>query len=179
MEDWLRRSGASGLDGLEVADFPVTGRGVRARQFFKAGEKILTIPSSALWTAKGAHGDPILGPVLKSAQPPLSVEDTLAVYLLFVRSRETGYEEKHSHIATLPTSYSSSIFFTDDELEVCAGTSLYTLTLQLKKQIEEKYKDLASQLFTKHRDVFPLDKFSIEDVGAIVTSISSTTYSYI
>lgn len=35
METWLKESGAVGLDHLELADFPVTGRGVRTLKRFK------------------------------------------------------------------------------------------------------------------------------------------------
>lgn len=165
METWLRNSGALGLDDVEVADFPITGRGVRARRSFKKGEKILTIPSSTLWTAQKAYTDSLLGPALRSVQPALSAENTLAVYLLFVRSRESGYEDLQSHVAALPTSYSSSIFFTNDELQVCAGTSLYTLTEHLQRRVEDDYKRLVEQLLTPHQNLFPLDKFTIEHVS--------------
>ncbi|CCC12973.1 hypothetical protein SMACR_06115 [Sordaria macrospora] len=163
MESWLKESGAVGLDGLELADFPDTGRGVKTLRPFKEGEKILTIPSSILWTVEHAYADPLLGPALCSVQPPLSPEDTLTTYLLFVRSRESGYDGQRSHVAALPTSYSSSIFFTEEELEVCAGTSLYTITKQLEQSIEDDHRALVMQLFIQHRDLFPLDKFSIED----------------
>lgn len=92
MEGWLKESGAVGLESLELAEFPVTGRGARALRRFKQGERILTIPGDCLWTVEHAYSDPLLGPVLRSTQPPLSVENTLAIYLLFVRSRESGYD---------------------------------------------------------------------------------------
>ena len=167
MESWLKSSGAAGLDGLELADFPVTGRGVKTLRRFKKGETILTIPSGILWTVKHAHSDPLLGPALRSAQPPLSVEDTLATYILFVRSRESGYDGQRSHVAALPASYSSSIFFAEDELDVCAGSSLYTITKQLEQSIEDDYRALVVRVLVQHRDLFPLDKFTIEDVGVI------------
>jgi hypothetical protein len=166
MESWLKSSGAVGLDGLELADFPVTGRGVRTLRRFKEREKILTIPASILWTVDHAHDDPLLGPALRSAQPPLSVEDTLAMYILFIRSRESGHDGLRSHVAALPTSYSSSIFFTEDELEVCAGTSLYTITKQLEQSIQDDYRSLVVRLLLgQYRDLFPLDKFTLQDVG--------------
>lgn len=168
MENWLKGSGAAGLDDLELADFPVTGRGAKTLRRYKQGERILTIPGDSLWTVKHAYADPILGPVLRSTQPPLSVEDTLAIYLLFVRSRESGYEGPRSHIAALPASYSSSIFFTEDELEVCAGTSLYTITEQLNQRIKDDYRGLLMRVLGLHPDLFPLDKFTIEDVGIIL-----------
>ena len=166
MESWLKLSGATGLDGLELADFPATGRGVRTLRGFKQGETILTIPSGILWTVEHAHADPLLGPALRSARPPLSVEDTLATYILFIRSRESGYDGLRSHVAAFPTSYSSSIFFTQDELEVCAGTSLYTITKQLDRSIREDYKALVVRVLVKYRQLFPLDKFTLQDVGA-------------
>ncbi|CAP62192.1 uncharacterized protein PODANS_5_12720, partial [Podospora anserina S mat+] len=163
MESWLKLSGAVGLDDLELADFPVTGRGVRALRRFKKGERILTIPCGVLWTVEHAFADPLLGPALRSARPPLSVEDILATYILFIRSRESGYDGLRSHVAALPTSYSSSIFFSKDELEVCAGTSLYTITKQLDRSIDDDYRALVVGVLAQHRDLLPLDKFTIED----------------
>ena len=165
MESWLKEAGAVGLDDLELANFQDTGRGVRSLQCYKQGESVLTIPCGILWTVEHAYADPLLGPALRSVQPPLTVEDTLATYILFVRSRKSGYDGLRSHVTALPTSYSSSIFFTENELEVCAGTSLYTITKQLKRQIEEDYAGLVARIFGQYQDLFPLDKFTIEDVG--------------
>lgn len=164
MEIWLKQSGASGLDDLELADFSDAGRGIRALRRFEEKEKILTIPHGLLWTVKRAYADPVLGPVLSSTRPPLSVDDTLATYILFIRARKSGYDGPQSHVAALPASYSSSIFFADAELETCAGSSLYTTTKHLTSQIEVDYKDLVARLFGRHRDVFPSDKFTIDDV---------------
>lgn len=50
MEKWLKKSGASGLDDLELVDFPDTGRGIRTLQQFEEGEKLLVIPHGVLWT---------------------------------------------------------------------------------------------------------------------------------
>ncbi|MCJ1414078.1 hypothetical protein MMC32_000403 [Xylographa parallela] len=173
MESWLKESGAIGLNDLEIADFQVTGRGVRSLQYFKEGETVLTIPSGILWKVEHAYADPLLGPALRSVQPPLTVEDTLATYILFVRSRKSGYNGLRSHVTALPTSYSSSIFFTENELKVCAGTSLYIVTQQLKQQIEEDYAGLVARIFGQHRDLFPLDKFTIEDYKWALSTVWS------
>lgn len=171
MEGWLKESGAVGLNALELANFQVIGRGVRTLRCFKEGERIFTIPADVLWTVEHAYADSLLGPALRSARPPLSVDDTLAMYILFVRSRESGYDGPRSHLATLPKSYSSSIFFTDDELEVCAGSSLYALTKRLGRCIEDDYRALVVRLLVQHQDLFPLDKFTIEDVGGHYTCV--------
>ena len=146
MESWLKESGAVGLDDLELANFQFTGRSVRSLQYFKEGERVLTILCGILWTVEHAYTDPLLGPALRSIQPPLTVEDTLAIYILFVRLRKSGYNSLRSYITALPTSYSLSIFFIENELEVYAGTSLYTITKQLKRQIEEDYAGLVARI---------------------------------
>ncbi|XMA08670.1 hypothetical protein WAI453_001461 [Rhynchosporium graminicola] len=163
MESWLNQAGASGLDSLQLADFSSTGRGVRTLRRFEEGEKILTIPYSVLWTVKHAHADPILGPALLSVWPPLTVDNTLAIYILFVRSHGSRYNGKGSHVAALPAKYTSSIFFTEAELEICAGTSLYTTTKQLNRQIEDDFSELVARILGRHPELFPHDKFTIED----------------
>ncbi|KAL9476262.1 hypothetical protein ACSS6W_006103 [Trichoderma asperelloides] len=179
MEDWLKESGAAGLDSLELADFPVTGRGARALRRFKQGERILTIPGNSLWTVEHAYADCLLGPVLRSTQPPLSVEDTLAIHLLFVRSRESGYNGLRSHVAALPARYLSSIFFAEDELEVCAGTSLYVITKQLEQRIEDDYRVLVMRVLALHPDLFPLDKFTIEDYKWALCTVWSRAMDFV
>ncbi|KAK4182395.1 putative histone-lysine N-methyltransferase [Podospora australis] len=179
MESWLKLSAAVGLDDLELADFPVTGRGVRTLRRFKEGERILTIPCGNLWTVEHAYADPLLGPALRSARPPLSVEDTLATYILFIRSRESGYEGLRSHVAAFPTSYSSSIFFAKEELEVCAGTSLYTITKQLDRSIEDDYRALVVRVLGQYRDLFPLDKFTIEDYKWALCTVWSRAMDFV
>lgn len=164
LRDWLKESGGFGLDDLDLADFPATGRGVRTNRAFKEGDRVLTIPRKCLWTVNHALQDPILSPALSSLQPQLSVEDTLAVYLLFVRARKTGYENMRLHVEALPKKYGSSIFFSEEQLAECAGSSLYTVTKQLESQIEEGYRDILGRLFVQHPDLFPLEKCSIDDV---------------
>ncbi|OAA71767.1 Rubisco LS methyltransferase, substrate-binding domain protein [Akanthomyces lecanii RCEF 1005] len=163
MEAWLKDSGAVGVEDLEVADFPLVGRGVGAKRAFKEGERILTIPAKCLWTVEHAYADPLLGPVLRSVTPSLSVEDTLALYILFVRSRPDEYEQLRSHVEMLPASYSMSIFFADEELDVCAGSSLHSLTTQLRGHVGDDYKQLLMRVLMRHRSLFPLDKFGIQD----------------
>jgi hypothetical protein len=165
MESWLKQSGASGLDGLELADFSDTGRGVRTLRPIEKGERIFTIPHNVLWTVEHALADPILGSALRSAKPPLSTDDTLIVYILFVRSRGSGYDGRQTHVAAMPPNYTSSIFFANAELEVCAGSSLYATTKHLHEQIEIDFKELEAGLFARDRTLFPSDKFTIDDVG--------------
>ncbi|KAM3512060.1 hypothetical protein MY11210_004320 [Beauveria gryllotalpidicola] len=147
MEAWLNDAGTIGLRHLKVAEFALTGRGVQAQRAFSTGERILTIPAQCLWTVEHAYADELLGPVLRGLQPPLSVEDTLVLHILLVRARpdEAAYEGRRSHVDVLPDKYTMSIFFSDEEMQVCAGSSLYTLTEQLRGRIGDDYKKLLTR----------------------------------
>ncbi|RUP49061.1 hypothetical protein BC936DRAFT_143374 [Jimgerdemannia flammicorona] len=173
LQEWLEKNGAKGLDHLVLEEFPETGRGIKTLRALKAGDEILTIPGAVLWTVDAANTDPLLGPILRSLDPPLSVEETLAVFLLFIKARDTGYEERKLHTEVLPTHYTASIFFDDDELEVCAGSSLYGVTKQLKQQIKSEYMITLDRLFVKHPEVFPLHKFTLEEYSWALCTIWS------
>lgn len=159
----LADAGVKGLSDLELQDFPDTGRGVKTKIPLKQNDEILKVPGELLWTTDLALADPHLHPILDSLNPPLSVEDTLAVFLLFVKSRKEGYDLRRSHVDSLPHTYTSTVFFEDDELEVCKGSSLHAVTTQLKLQIRQDYIHLVKRVFTGHPDLFPLEQFSLNE----------------
>ncbi|KAF0430334.1 SET domain-containing protein [Gigaspora margarita] len=163
LQKWLINGGAEGLSWLQLEDFPDTGRGVKTLRPLKSQEVVLTIPESFLWTADVATNDPVIGTVIRSVEPPLSVDDILAVFLLFIKSCKTGYDGRRAHVELLPTSYTASIFFSDEEIEICSGSSLYHLTQKLKQQIRDDYNQLNNNLFSKHPDLFPLEGFTQDD----------------
>lgn len=72
------------MDDLKLVDFSDTERGVKTLRRFEEREKIVTIPYSVLWTTKYAYTNLMLGPVLFSARLPLSIDDILATYILFI-----------------------------------------------------------------------------------------------
>ncbi|OAA53709.1 Rubisco LS methyltransferase, substrate-binding domain protein [Cordyceps fumosorosea ARSEF 2679] len=165
MEAWLEDSGADGLDKVEVADFPLTtGRGVRAKCDLNKGDKILTIPAPCLWTIKRARNDELFGTVLKCVPRQMSVDETLALYILFVRSRpdHLPYKNLQKHIAALPQSYTASVFFEKNELAVLVGSSLHQLTANAQAQIENDYLTFQT-LFQEHPTLFQEKRFSIEE----------------
>ncbi|CAG8838018.1 5263_t:CDS:1, partial [Racocetra persica] len=118
---------------------------------------------SHLWMIDVALSDPVIGTVIHTIELPLSVDNILAVFLLFIKSCETGYDGRQAHAKLLLTSYTTSICFNDEELEICASSSLYYLTQMLKQQISDDYLQLLNNLITKHPDLFSLEKFTEVD----------------
>ncbi|KAI8848115.1 hypothetical protein BC829DRAFT_444055 [Chytridium lagenaria] len=135
-----------GWDSVALHDFPETGRGLQALHDIPKHHAILSAPPSILWTSQAALTDPILGPLITPFN--LSTDDTLAIHLLYV---------KHSPACT------DTGCCVGEELEVCRGTSVYGVTGRLREQIGEDFGGLVERLFGKNREVFPLDRFTLEE----------------
>ncbi|KAJ3023392.1 UNVERIFIED_CONTAM: hypothetical protein HDU68_008627 [Siphonaria sp. JEL0065] len=149
---------------VELHTFPETGRGLRAKQDLALDSIVLSAEWSTVWTVEAAHQEPVLGEILVANQ--LSVDDTLALYLLFVKlsPKCSKSHSRKAHIKTgIPESYTASAFFEDDELQVAQGSTLYNLTTQSLNQIEDDFRSLLHRIVLRHPDVFPLGKFNLEE----------------
>lgn len=158
-------AGSAHVELHEFADG--TGRGLRATRDFAAGEVIMSVPTASCLSVEMALREPRLGAAL--AGKALRNEDMLAVYIMYLRSMLVDAKDddadpvsrlRRAHMALLPAAYTSSMFFSDAELHVCRGSSLHTMTLQLREQIEDDYTALVRTLFVPHLDLFPLPVFT-------------------
>ncbi|KAJ3232802.1 hypothetical protein HDU78_006844 [Chytriomyces hyalinus] len=139
---------SSGLVALHV--FPDTGRGLQAKKHIPRNSVILSAPLSAVWTAN------------------LSADDTLALYLLFVKKSPKCTSEaaaaRKAHVrAGIPQEYTASLFFSDEALRICEGSSLYALTVQSTDQIEQDFRSLLQRIFLSHPQVFPINKITLDE----------------
>ncbi|CAG8617027.1 17412_t:CDS:2 [Cetraspora pellucida] len=123
LNEWLETGGVKGLSVLQLEDFSNTGYGVKMLQLFNSHNVILTVPKSLLWMADVAFSNLVIGTVICTIEPPLSDDDILAVFLLYIKSCE-----------------------------------------MLKQQIRDDYLQLLNNLITKHPDLFPLERFTQDDI---------------
>ena len=141
--DWFRGAEGCKLGSLEVAQYEYEGRGLRATADIKKGNPLLCCPLRLVFSARAARAEPTLGPVFE--QLSLRDDDMLALYLL--SERRKGAASAHAaHIASLPTSYDQTIFWSEDEMAEIAGSNVFTLTQQLREQVRGDYDALQSAL---------------------------------
>ncbi|KAJ3085517.1 hypothetical protein HK102_014086 [Quaeritorhiza haematococci] len=171
---WLISLGATGLENIALNIFPSTGRGIQTLKPLKKGDTVLSIPVSAVWSTQTALEDPALGPILSNLNPPLHTDNVLAVFLMYIKGIQLS-SDSHStegnnfsgrvhHIPLLPPSYSThSIFFTEEELNLCKGSSLHALTVTLEEQIKAEYDDLKKRVFEPYSDIFDKRACSLEE----------------
>ncbi|KAJ3294154.1 hypothetical protein HDU79_011414 [Rhizoclosmatium sp. JEL0117] len=151
---------------VAIHTFPETGRGLQAQLDIKEDAIILSAKWEAVWSVEAALNEPVLGDILN--QNKLSVDDTLALFLLFVKlspkcSRDQN-DQRRVHVKSgIPESYTASCFFTDEDLEIAQGSSLYNLTIHSQSQIEDDFRVLLQRVFLRNPDVFPLGRFTLDE----------------
>ncbi|KAJ3238722.1 hypothetical protein HDU81_007302 [Chytriomyces hyalinus] len=155
-------------DLVAVHVFPDTGRGLQAKKNIARNSVILSAPLAAVWTVDAAFNEEVLGDILRSNQANLSADDTLALYLLFVKkspkcTSEAAAARKEHVRSGIPEEYTASVFFSDEALRICEGSSLHALTVQSMDQIEQDFRSLLQRIFLSHPQVFPINKITLDE----------------
>ena len=141
--DWFRAQPGCKLGSVEITTYEYEGRGVKAAAAVKKGNPLFSCPIKLLVSAAAARAEPTLGPVF--AQLSLRDDDILALFLL--HERRKGAASAHAqHIASLPTSYDQTIFWSPEEMAEIQGSNVFGITAQLLVQIKEDYETLQAAL---------------------------------
>ena len=166
--EWFRGQEGCQLGSVEIATYEYEGRGVRATAAIKKGNPLFACPVKLLISLKAAKADELLGPVCE--QVALRDDDILALFLLVERRK--GAASPHAeHIASLPTAYDQTVFWSDEELAEIAGSNVFGTTAQLKVQIKGDYDALQAAVLPNQ----PLAaaEFSLEDYSWALATIWS------
>ncbi|KAL6058891.1 MYND-type zinc finger protein samB [Balamuthia mandrillaris] len=205
--EWLQRNHVKGLDGLALEnDFPVTGRGLKAKQALPKESEILAVPLSltiSLQSAKDSKIGPLLFPCSSSAasssssssassknkqqqqvgKSVLSEEDTLALHLLYEKLVEGASSRHHQHLLSMPPAYPlvTVCWPMEEEAKVLLkGSNALTLTQRLAQQIQEDWEQLrASSLFKDNPTVFPPHLFTLEEYRWALCTIWSRSMDFV
>lgn len=166
--EWFRGQEGCKLGSVEITNYEYEGRGVRATGDIKKGNPLYACPVKLLVSLRAAKAEPTLGPVCE--QVPLRDDDVLALFLLIERRK--GAASPHAeHIASLPTAYDQTVFWTDEELAEIAGSNVFGTTAQLKLQIVGDYAALQAAVADK--EALAVAEFSLEDYTWALATIWS------
>ncbi|TPX32543.1 hypothetical protein SmJEL517_g04397 [Synchytrium microbalum] len=155
----LVEAGAYIHDGLQIQDFPDTGRGIATSSKLKHRERILHIPAHLTWSIDSARADSKIGHLITDE---VSINDAIALLLLHHRSKylaaekddEEALDWRMLHLKHLPKEYSSTLTFDSDELAILEGSVVYSTTKLLEDQIANDYEVLSRTVLC-HKDLFP------------------------
>ncbi|KAJ3141465.1 hypothetical protein HK100_006475 [Physocladia obscura] len=153
---------------VAIHTFPLTGRGLQAKIDIQKNSEILSASWDSVWSVEAALNEPVLGDIIGQNKDTLSVDDTLALFLLFVKlspkCKLSSDSPRKVHVKTgIPKDYTASAFWTEEDLKICKGSSLYNLTVASISQIEDDFRSLLQRIFIRYPDVFPLAKFTLNE----------------
>lgn len=175
---WISENGIKGSEKFDISDFESTGRGIEALEDIESGssEAQLFIPRSLLLTVKDTLEHPVLGKVLKdpSVQPLLKKYEsaTMAIRLLYEKSLPNSLWKPY--IDLLPSTYNSTIYWSDSDLAFLAEGNLYHITKQHKNQINEEYASLIKgKLFKKFPQIFAKKDYKPADYKWAIATVWS------
>jgi hypothetical protein len=125
----------------------------------REGEVILSVPSKWLInadTARSSH----LGHVFQQLE---NLEDELVTLLFVIYERANPESVWRPYFDILPESFSSTSFFSFDELMEFEGTPLMDETIAAKEQIRTMQEELVPALAQGFPDIFTEEIFSFEN----------------
>jgi hypothetical protein len=143
--EWFRQQdGCRLFPAAEVAHYEYQGRGLRVSAPITKGNPLISVPLPMLFSAKAAKADPALAAII-AACPTLRDDDLLALSLLHERSLGAA-SARAQHIASLPTDYDLTIFWTEEELAELVGSNVKSITEQLHAQTRADFASLQQVL---------------------------------
>ncbi len=124
---------------VDVAMFGPAGRGIRVKRPVKMGEQLCSIPVSECFSVQTA----------KNGLPDFCAlfDDTHVLVIYILMERHKGQSSIHAdHIATLPVTYDSALFWSHEEIALLEGSSCQVKVTKLQQQTVEDYHKLVESI---------------------------------
>jgi hypothetical protein len=135
--------GVSFSSSIEPADRGEKGLGLLLPDGAARGDVLVVLPASICLSASSALASPTLGPKMRASPVPVREDDAIALLLLEERALGSA-SERSLHVASLPLSHESTLFWSDDELKELQASPLRRITEQLLLQTEGDWAELCS-----------------------------------
>lgn len=165
--EWLISNGAV-LNGLNIVNRTSNesnelDRAVYANKTIEKNTVIAKVPKKCVIDSSGALEHHILGPVLSKYDEFLRGRSAMAVWLLWEKSQ--GSESFfYPWLKLFPKQTNIPMLWSRSEIEELRGTYIYDRILADMDGIIDFYESsFEKTLFKNHPDLFPRDKYTLED----------------
>jgi SET domain len=158
----LSSQGWQNANHLTVTNFPLTGRGLRAKCNLSEHDLIIELPLQSMISYLTLQNDADFvglfdSDELKSAKSSVNFQSLLALYL--VSEKLKGEDSRWiAYLKTLPEAFTMPYFCKKIEL-YCLPESLLETVVEQNETIKKNYQELMRILKPEHRDNFLLDTF--------------------
>jgi hypothetical protein len=138
----MARDDATLARRVEAHDFADTGRGQRALRDCARGEVLLEIPLERGFTLAAALEDDA---VKRVASCCARHDDVVALHVCAERFRGEK-ATRAAHVATLPRSFDTAFFWSEEELRELTGTTCLRETMNLREETKNDYETLTKKM---------------------------------
>ncbi|XP_015694197.1 uncharacterized protein LOC102702856 isoform X2 [Oryza brachyantha] len=148
---WLQANGADPR-GCSIRRCRHEGSGVfsTAAEDGATDEVVMVVPLDLVITPMRVLQDPLVGPRCRALFEEGGVDDRLLVMLFLMVERLRPSSLWKPYLDMLPSTFGSSIWFTEDELAELEGTTLHRATMMQRKSLQtlfdNKVKGLVGEL---------------------------------
>ncbi|KAL9984830.1 hypothetical protein ACROYT_G007166 [Oculina patagonica] len=180
---WFNENGGK-AEHVVIDDFGQQGLGLKAVSDIKSGELFITIPRKLMLSAETARNSE-LGPLIEKDNILRVMQNAcLVLHVYCEKLKENSFWKPYLDI--LPTSYSTTLYFTVDEMQALKGSPAFGEALKLYRNIARQYAYLYQRLqhVCPEKDKIPMSgkNFTFDDhrwaVSTVITrqnKIPSTT----
>uniref|UniRef100_A0A0D9WL95 SET domain-containing protein n=1 Tax=Leersia perrieri TaxID=77586 RepID=A0A0D9WL95_9ORYZ len=148
---WLQANGGE-LRGCTIRRSGREGYGVFSTAAYSGAtdEVVMVVPLDLAITPMRVLQDPLVGPRCRALFEEGGVDDRLLVMLFLIVERLRPSSLWKPYLDMLPSTFGSSIWFTEDELAELEGTTLHRATVMQRKSLQTlfdgKVKGLVGEL---------------------------------
>merc|ERR1719336_2193444 len=125
------------INGVDVADYGPHGLGLRVTKELKQGEEVIRVPQKAMMSVDTAKASSIGTLIEKDPLLQTMPNVVLAVHLLIERNSPASIWEPY--INTLPHSYTTVLYYSNDQFEQLKGSPALEDALKQYKFVARQY----------------------------------------
>ncbi|CAN6208928.1 unnamed protein product [Urochloa humidicola] len=146
---WLQANGAD-LRGCTIRACGGGGKGFGVFATAATDGVVLVVPLDLAITPMRVLQDPLVGPRCRALLEEGGVDDRLLVMLFLMAERRRPGSLWKPYLDMLPSTFGSSLWFSEEELAELEGTTLYRATViqrkSLQSSFDEKVKGIVEEL---------------------------------
>lgn len=147
-------TGASVHDDVEFKYEESSGVGVFASADIEKGAVIFGIPFNMCITKESVTSYPPLAQLFLETPSLLDwTDEVLAIALLYAMLKSDTNCPWRKHVLTMPRSFNTTLFWSDQDLEAIKGHNVFHLTGMLKRQILNDFQSIYQPLSETYPDI--------------------------
>jgi len=160
---------------IQVSNIPGFGNSVKAMETIEKGELFMSVPFSSMILPTNPL-DEIMQRVKLIPLIGSNPTHITAIQLLYEKNKKDSFWK--FYIATLPKEFSTTLYFTEEELNVLEGSKLKGYTQQRARALQRNYERIIEVLEDKFPQYFNRELYSFEEFKWAVSAIWSRAFNF-